>query len=195
MATLLKALSIDTNSTALIIPGKICPIILSHRELLQQVLRFQAKLANIGIRPQDAVAIAFPNTIEFAIAFLATTFQRATSAPLNAAYKQEEFEFYLEDLTASAILLPKGAVEENGEAVRAARKSGTAIAEIYWDELEIVLEMKELGCLRNKRPTVVEIPVEDDVALILHTSGTTGRPKAVSKAEQTRAKSNRIRYL
>jgi acyl-CoA synthetase (AMP-forming)/AMP-acid ligase II len=184
MATLLKALSIDTNSTALIIPGKICPIILSHRELLQQVLRFQRKLANIGIRPQDAVAIAFPNTIEFAIAFLATTFQRATSAPLNAAYKQEEFEFYLEDLTASVILLPKGAVEENGEAVRAARNRGTAIAEIYWDELEIVLEMKDLGNLRNKRPTTVETPVEDDVALILHTSGTTGRPKAVCIAKQ-----------
>jgi len=184
MATLLKSLSIDTNSTALIIPGKLCPIILSHRELLEQVLRFQKKLANIGIRPQDAVAIAFPNTIEFAIAFLATTFQRAISAPLNAAYKQEEFEFYLEDLTASVILLPKGAVAENGEAVRAARKCGTAIAEIYWDELEIVLEMKEMGSLRNKRPTAVETPAEDDVALILHTSGTTGRPKAVREAKQ-----------
>lgn len=186
MATLLTRLSSsNSNNTAIIIPSRstpnCAPIFLSHEELLQQVLSFQKKLAGIGIAPQDAVALAFPNTIEFAVAFLATTCQRAISAPLNSAYKQDEFEFYLGDLKASIILLPRGAIAENGEAVRAAKKSGTTIAEVYWDELEVVLKIKDEGNYMNRKAVAVERPLETDVALILHTSGTTGRPKAVSK--------------
>jgi acyl-coenzyme A synthetase/AMP-(fatty) acid ligase len=188
-ATLLNGLQGKSASTALIIPST-TPIFLSHLELLHQAQIFQKKLAKIGISPKEAVAIAFPNTIEFAIAFLATTFQRAISAPLNSAYKQEEFEFYLEDLKASILLLPKGAVAQNGEAVRAARQCGTAIGEIYWDELEVVLEIVESGDLKKRGPAKVETPVEDDVALILHTSGTTGRPKAVRKVLKFEMKSS-----
>jgi acyl-CoA synthetase (AMP-forming)/AMP-acid ligase II len=183
MATLLNRLSSNAASTALIIPSQAAPIFasihLSHSELLLQISRFQKKLAAIGISTGDAVALAFPNTIEFAIAFLATTFQRATAAPLNPAYKQDEFEFYLDDLKAAIILLPRGAVAANGEAVRAAKKCGSAIAEIYWDELEIILEVKDEGNFMNRKAAAVQKPVENDVALILHTSGTTGRPKAV----------------
>jgi oxalate---CoA ligase len=181
MATLLNCLSGQSDSTALIIPSQTTPITLSHRELLQQILKFQKKLANIGISPKDAVALAFPNTIEFAIAFLAATFQRATSAPLNPAYKQDEFEFYLEDLTVAVILLPQGAVAANGEAVRAARKCHSAIAEIHWDGAEIALEIMDIGGLESRNAAKLQKPLEDDVALVLHTSGTTGRPKAVSK--------------
>jgi acyl-CoA synthetase (AMP-forming)/AMP-acid ligase II len=99
MATLLDSLCSKLNSTALIVPFQINPIVLSHCRLLEQVLKFQKKLAAIGISPKEAVAIAFPNTIDFAIAFLATTFQRAISAPLNQAYKQDEFKFFLGDLS------------------------------------------------------------------------------------------------
>ncbi len=181
MTTLLDCLSIESGSTALIIPSQTNPTILSHQELLHQILRFQRKLADVGITPKDAIALAFPNTIEFAISFLATTFQRARAAPLNPAYKKEEFEFYLQDLTVALILLPRGAYAGNGEAVRAAKICGSAIAEIYWDELEIVLEIKDWGDLKGRKAARVERPVESDIALILHTSGTTGRPKAVSK--------------
>lgn len=178
MATLLDGMQSKSASTALIVASP-TPVFLSHLELLQQAQSFQKKLAKIGISPKEAVAIALPNTIEFAVAFLATTFQRAISAPLNSAYKQEEFEFYLTDLKASILVLPRGAVARNGEAVRAARMCGTAIAEIYWDELEVVLELVDARDVRNRGPVKIERPVEDDVALILHTSGTTGRPKAV----------------
>lgn len=185
MATLYERISSNTSdNTAIIVPSRApncAPIFLSHRELLQQVLSFQKKLAAIGIAPKDAVALSFCNTIEFAIAFLATTCQRAIAAPLNSAYKQDEVEFYLEDLHASIILLPRGAVAENGEAVRAAKKCGTAIAEIYWDELEIVLKIKDEGNFMSRKTVQVERPLESDVALILHTSGTTGRPKAVRR--------------
>jgi acyl-CoA synthetase (AMP-forming)/AMP-acid ligase II len=102
------------------------------------------------------------------------------AAPLNAAYKQSEFEFYIDDLSSSLALVPKGAFAQNAAAVRAAKKYNAAIAECYWNGSELVLDVKEQGKLAGKgNKPVVHVAEPDDVALVLHTSGTTGRPKAV----------------
>jgi long-subunit acyl-CoA synthetase (AMP-forming) len=76
-------------------------------------------------------------------------------------------------------IVPQGAVSKNSEAVRAARKYNAAIAECYWDGKEIVLDVMELGKLRGKGSVGLLSAQPEDVALVLHTSGTTGRPKAV----------------
>ena len=178
MSTLATCISEESNSPAIIIPS-LPPIILSHKQLLDQVLLFQEKLAAIGIAPKDAIAIAYPNTIEFVIAFLAVSFQRAICAPLNPAYKQDEFEFYLEDLKAAVVLVPQGAIAENGEVIRAANKCNTAIAEVYWNTNEVKIEVAGQESSNDSKQVKIEKPCEHDVALILHTSGTTGRPKAV----------------
>lgn len=179
MATLFNSLRSQSDSTALIVPSETTPVIFSHRQLFQQAQELQKTLADLGILPGDTIAIAFPNTIELAVAFLAISFQRAISAPLNPAYKQEEFEFYLQDLSATIILLPKGAVAENGEAARAAKVYGCAIAEIWWNGTKVQLEMIVKGGMKDNCWSRVETPLGRDVALVLHTSGTTGRPKAV----------------
>lgn len=185
MSTLLTCISDESDSPAIIIPF-LPPIILSHRQLLGQVLLFQDRLAAIGIAPKEAVAIACPNTIEFVIAFLATSFQRAICAPLNPAYKQDEFEFYLGDLKAAIVLVPQGAIAEDGEAIRAARKCNTAIAEVQWNGQEIAIEMEGQESWNGSKKSRIERPYQDDVALILHTSGTTGRPKAVGSSSRRR---------
>jgi acyl-CoA synthetase (AMP-forming)/AMP-acid ligase II len=97
---------------------------------------------------------------------------------LNPAYKQSEFEFYIDDLSSAIALVPKGAFAQDAAAVRAARKYNAAIAECYYNGNEVVLDIKETGKLTGKRATL-ETATPDDVALVLHTSGTTGRPKAV----------------
>jgi len=181
MATLFNCLASWSDNPAVIIPSP--EIILSHSQLLAQILSFQQKLAAVGIAPKDAVAIAFPNTIEFIITFLATSFQRAICAPLNSAYKQDEFEFYLEDLKAEIVLVPQGSIAKNGEVIRAAKKCGIEVAEVYWSGSEVEIQ---LGGLDNHREKAsVEKPDENDIALILHTSGTTGRPKAVGSINQS----------
>ncbi|KAF2471924.1 acetyl-CoA synthetase-like protein, partial [Lindgomyces ingoldianus] len=184
MSTLISCLSAKTDRPAIIIPGESNPVILSHQQLLDQVLLFQKKLAAVGISPKEAVGIALPNSLEFVIAFLATALQRAICAPLNPAYKQDEFEFYFDDLKAPLVLVPSGAIRGHGEVIKAARKCNVAIAEVFWNGSEVALEVGGNDGMRIKKRAGVHEPQPKDVALILHTSGTTGRPKAVPLSHQ-----------
>jgi oxalate---CoA ligase len=101
------------------------------------------------------------------------------AAPLNSAYKQSEFEFYINDLRSALILVPQGAYAQDTDAVKAGKVFHAAIAECYWNGQEVVLDIKERGNLQNASPQQLLSPLPEDVALVLHTSGTTGRPKAV----------------
>ena len=178
MTTLANSIQ-SGQATAIIIPGKSDVVTISYEQLNAQVTSFQKQLASLGIRPQAAVSIALPNSLEFIVAFLAASWQRAIAAPLNPAYKQDEFEFYIDDLQSAVVLVPKGSVSDNGPAVRAARKYNAAIGEVYWNGQEVVLDVKDTAKLSASGNKAVEKAQSDDIALVLHTSGTTGRPKAV----------------
>ena len=86
METLGSCLSF-TASMAVVIPST-PPLQISHKDFSRSILQFQKFLAQHGIDCLDTIALALSNSIEFSIAFLATTLQRAICAPLNPAYKQ-----------------------------------------------------------------------------------------------------------
>ncbi|KAF2018135.1 acetyl-CoA synthetase-like protein [Aaosphaeria arxii CBS 175.79] len=176
-ATLESAFSKDSTSTAVIVPSKPA-VTVSYQKLSADVKAFQQQLAKHGVSAGAAVSIALPNTYEFIVSFIAAAWQRAIAAPLNPAYKQSEFEFYIDDLSSAIALVPRGAFGKDAAAVRAARKYNAAIAEVYYNGSEVVLDIKEAGKLAGKTEAVLTAQPED-VALVLHTSGTTGRPKAV----------------
>ena len=76
-----------------------------------------------GIGRGDRVAIVLPNGPEMATAFV-TVACGATTAPLNPAYRAEEFDFYLTDLRAKALIVADG---DEGPAVEVARRHGPEI--------------------------------------------------------------------
>jgi hypothetical protein len=76
--------------------------------------RWPEALHAAGVGRGDRVAIVLPNGPEMAAAFV-TVAQVATTCPLNPAYKEDEFAFYLEDLKAKAIILMEG---EDGPGLR-----------------------------------------------------------------------------
>lgn len=174
--TLCSSFSHTSNNTAIIVPSKPA-LTVSYKQVDVDIRSFQKQLADLGIGHGSAVSIATVNSYEFIVSFLAASYQRAIAAPLNPAYKQDEFEFYIDDLSSSLILVPKGAFERNAPSIRAARKYGATIAECYLQNSKVVLDVKERGKQLQPQPILQAQP--EDTALVLHTSGTTGRPKAV----------------
>ena len=86
---------------------------LTYGELRADVTRAANALAELGLGHGDRVAIVLPNGAEVIVAFLAATIA-ATAAPMNPAYTEDEFRFYLEDTSARALVVPSG----GGEAAR-----------------------------------------------------------------------------
>jgi acyl-CoA synthetase (AMP-forming)/AMP-acid ligase II len=155
------------DATALTSPGR-RP--LPFGGLRKLVLRTHRQLAAKGIGASDRVAIVLSNGPEMASAFLAVA-SGLSAAPLNPAYKEAEYDFYLSDLRPRLVLVERG----SDNPVRSvAARLGIEVAELQVGDDhragEFTLWQDEADCLP---------PSETDAALILHTSGTTSRPKIV----------------
>ena len=140
-----------------------------------------------GIGPRDRVAIVLPNGPQMAAAFV-TVAQCATTAPLNPAYKEDEFAFYLDDLGARAVILEAG---EDGPARKAADRLGLMVLELSHEDAGPA-GVFSLAPIDGGGEAVADgVTGPDDVALILHTSGTTSRPKIVPLLQSNVAASAR----
>jgi acyl-CoA synthetase (AMP-forming)/AMP-acid ligase II len=145
---------------------------LSYAGLRAQARATVAALNGLGVGRGDRVAIVLPNGPEMATAFLCVG-AGAVAAPLNPAYRAEEFEFYLTDLRAKALIVEAGAT---GPAVEVARRLGVAVLALSAGATAGAFALAGEGGGAAARPGLAET---GDIALILHTSGTTSRPKIV----------------
>lgn len=150
---------------------------ITHWRMHELVEHAAFLLLAAGVHPGDVVALTFPNTVEFVIMFLAVIRVRATAAPLNAAYTTEEFEFYLSD-SESKLLLTNPEGNKAAEAAAAKLSIPRAAASLTSADSELTLSPTQP---ESNSPNSVASLVNDpsDVALFLHTSGTTSRPKGV----------------
>lgn len=161
----------EANAPAIGAPGRDWMDFARLRDLSQQVM---SDLRRFGIGAGDRVAIVLPNGPEMATAFV-TIAQSATTAPLNPAYQLAEYRFYLEDLRAKALVVPEG---HDGPAVEAATELGMTILRLKTLHDQPAGSFRLTGPAADS-PAASAVPGEDSVALILHTSGTTSRPKIV----------------
>ncbi len=152
-------------------PGNVA---LSYGAMNALIAQTTTALNAMGIGRGDRVGIVLPNCPEMATAFVAVA-SACTAAPLNMAYRADEFEFYLSDLNAKALIV---AVGSETPALAVAAKLGVTVIELKAlpeqgaGNFELISAQK--GQAASAGPAQA-----DDVALILHTSGTTSRPKIV----------------
>ncbi|KAK9075341.1 hypothetical protein SSX86_003664 [Deinandra increscens subsp. villosa] len=149
---------------------------ITHSRLDQLIDHAASSLVAAGVHPGDVVALTFPNTVEYVIMFLAVIRVRATAAPLNQAYTADEFEFYLSDSGSKLLLTAK---EGNEPAETAASKIGIPHVTATLNDVESGIHLSAVSdsCADSSAANIVN--ESSDVALFLHTSGTTSRPKGV----------------
>jgi acyl-CoA synthetase (AMP-forming)/AMP-acid ligase II/acyl carrier protein len=163
----------NLGANAILSPGK---RVLSYRDLSQFLHNISLELVQIGILSSDRLAVVMPNGPDMATAFLAVSAVCAC-VPLNPSYPLEDYEFAMKDLGVKALMTSFG---KDHPSCQAADKLGLPVLQTIPDE-----QSSGIFKLVHHLPIdkTIEKPVFgklDDKALVLHTSGTTARPKIVS---------------
>ncbi|ALD64991.1 AMP-dependent synthetase [Arthrobacter sp. LS16] len=156
----LKAITVNGQST-------------SYRQLWDETRAYAGALRERGVGEGDRVAVLIPNVTDFARVYYAVLSLGAVAVPIHALLKRYEIAYVLED---SGALLLVCAAPLLGE--------GAAGAELSGVETISVLAPEELGSTRLEDLTAAADPIDtylprrpEDIATILYTSGTTGKPK------------------
>jgi acyl-CoA synthetase (AMP-forming)/AMP-acid ligase II/thioesterase domain-containing protein len=155
------------GAPALLAPGREA---FSYDALGSQTARLAGRFAVAGIGPEQRVAVVLPNGPDMAAAFVAIA-SCAACAPLNPNYTRHDFEFYLSDIAASAVLVE--------EATPAAALEAAGVLGVRVLPIRKLARAGEFD-LDVAGPGVAPSgPGPAHTALLLHTSGTTSRPKLV----------------
>jgi len=145
------------------------------RSLIEKTIE---QLNALGIGRNDRVAIVLANGPEMATCFMACA-SGVTSAPLNPAYRADEFEFYLSDLNARALIVESGSTSV---AVDVAKRMGVQVidlvahADLRSGDFDLHPREVDTAVGRARNGGYAE---PTDISMVLHTSGTTSRPKIV----------------
>ena len=167
---------------ALICPGEPGPALVSPddgisitpAELAETVTDLAGSLRTAGAGHGDRVAVVLPNGPEIIALLFALAAVGATMAPLNPAYTEPEYRFFLDDLDPQLVVVGAGAAP----AARAAAGALTIVELAPWEPASAP-RLLPGGDVNTPGQAPIFTGGADDVALLLHTSGTTSRPKQV----------------
>lgn len=179
--------------------------VLSHGRLRAETARLADRLRALGVGHGDRVAIVLENGPEMAVAFLAAAAAGA-AAPLNPLYRTEELQFYMDDLGVKVLIAgPEGSASAASarQAVSGSESAILAVLTGPFDRLELEREARDAASAAPSpaesggggkagdpgEPGGGQARSPDDVALVLHTSGTTSRPKIVPIRHRNLARS------
>ncbi len=164
--------TLNPQTEAILAPGRPS---LNYLSLHEHINKTALALTCAGIGTKDRIAVVLPNGAEMAACFLSVS-AVCVCAPLNPNYTAEEFNFYLTDLNANGIILP-----ESGQLVArsVAEKLGIPVFDLSFRTEDPAGLFKLLGTEIRTKAADATLGGMDEVALVLHTSGTTSRPKIV----------------
>ncbi|WP_418907596.1 long-chain-fatty-acid--CoA ligase [Glutamicibacter endophyticus] len=145
----------------------------SYRELWDETRAYAGALRDAGVGPGDRVALLMPNVTDFARVYYAVLSLGAIAVPIHALLKRQEISYVLEDAEAKVLICAAPLLAE-----------GTAGAQASGVPVFSVLAPTELGTDRLEERAAASTPIDtylprhpEDIATILYTSGTTGKPK------------------
>jgi len=159
------------DSPAISVPGQRS---LNYSDFRELQIRTHRDLERCGVAATDRVAIVLPNGPAMASCFLSVASSTA-SAPLNPAYREAEFEFYLSDLDPKALIVR---AEQKSVVRDIATRLGIRVLELV-EESDGIAGQFTLNYSSSRNDTRIRAATSGDTALVLHTSGTTSRPKMV----------------
>jgi acyl-CoA synthetase (AMP-forming)/AMP-acid ligase II/acyl carrier protein len=153
---------------------------LSYGDLHQRINNISSQLRALGLGRRSRVVIVLPNGLNMSVMLLAVT-STSIAAPLNPSYREAEFQSYLNDIHADCVIV---LAEDHRSPVRVvARKNNIPIFELASDGVSLMPPsgaVDVLGRRESSSSTNDDFkPRPDDTALILLTSGSTGRSKKV----------------
>lgn len=140
-------------------------------EAARTIAHLAGQVQAAGVAAHQRVAVVLPNGPRMALTFLAIS-SVASCAPLNPAYRSNELERYLARLDVRLLIVPDG---QTGHATAVATSLGIPVCRLIQREKGLL----SLAGLEASPPQEVRWSRAEDVALVLHTSGTTAHPKQV----------------
>jgi oxalate---CoA ligase len=150
--------------------------VLTYAQVAAGIEALAQRLAGAGVRRGDRVALTLPNGPDFVLLLLAITALGAAAAPLNPAYTQTEFDFFLTDIAPRLFLIPASRPAAAADAAAGAQTPVLTVGAAGDGRPPDLLDAAG-AAVRPRRSFEAGGP--DDVAVVLHTSGTTSRPKQV----------------
>jgi acyl-CoA synthetase (AMP-forming)/AMP-acid ligase II len=150
--------------------------VLTYARVAAAIEALAQRLAGAGVRRGDRVALALPNGPDFVLLLLAITALGAAAAPLNPAYTQAEFDFFLTDIAPRLFLIP---ASRPAAAAVAAAGTQTPVLTVGAAAGGGPPELLDAAGATVMPQRSFEAGSPDDVGVVLHTSGTTSRPKQV----------------
>jgi len=146
---------------------------LSYAVVWEQARRYAALMRERGIRPGDRVALLLPNVPHFAFTYYGALALGASVVPVHALLRAEEIAYVLEDSGAALLVT---AAPLLGEAAKGAELAGVALLSCL-DGGDATVERIDVAA-QSVAPLDALLPREPgDEAVVLYTSGTTGKPK------------------
>ena len=169
MKKIIKNIIEDQNDNNVALTSESNPPLL-YKDLKSFVNKIASQLAGNGISNKDRAAIVLPNGPFMASSFL-TLSSYMSAAPLNPSYKTNEYEFYLKDLNPKIVIVEPNS---SNEVVGVAKNLNIPVCEIKIkkDDPSGLFNLFDIE-------SEYQLPEENDEGLVLHTSGTTSRPKIV----------------
>jgi fatty-acyl-CoA synthase len=144
----------------------------TYRDLDRRSDQLAFALGQRGVGRGDRVALVLHNGLELVEALFACAKLGAVSVPVNFRLVAEEIAYILEDSAAAGVLSGAGLSEVAAEAA-----AGVQAVRLHLATTGIAGAEDYEAALRDAPPQPLVAPRDDDVAMLLYTSGTTGRPK------------------